>query len=386
MISVQPLDQAYIKRHNIESLLSMLERCQPVSRTELAKLTEMSSASVTRFTGALTSLGLVNETSASDSAGRGRKAVNLQTAPDGMYTLGCHFDTHSMRICLMDFSNRIHGVREMVLSASDLQPDKLAEIAAVQAAHLKPEAAERLRGAGVSVSGRIDNRTNRVSESRAFDWFNTDLATPFSRALGLPVLVENDVRACLTWEGLRMGMLDRDQDCAYLYLGRAGIGFASSVGGRIVRGVNNSAGEIEEVFMNMNDRLDDHLMEVSLVTKARRFSPSVSSIGDILKAHRMGLTWAKLLMDDFIGHLNILLQLIRAMLDPHCLILGGDITDALRLTPGLLPEGQFSFGEQFEDACARGAAVIAMRDALHNCIQKAMEAPGVPSDEGEGAL
>ena len=70
MISVQPLDQAYIKRHNIESLLSMLERCQPVSRSELAKLTEMSSASVTRFTGALTSLGLVNETSASDSTGR----------------------------------------------------------------------------------------------------------------------------------------------------------------------------------------------------------------------------------------------------------------------------------------------------------------------------
>ena len=382
MISLRPLDQAYIKRHNIESLLSMLERCQPVSRSRLAQLTEMSSASVTRFTGALTALGLVNETSVCDAAGRGRRAVNLSTAPDGMYTLGCHFDTHSLRLCLMDFSNRIRGVREIVLSPSDLRPERLAEIAAQQAAHLKPAAADRLRGAGVSVSGRIDNRTNRVSESRAFEWVNMDLATPFSAALGLPMLVENDVRACLTWEGMRMGMLDKDQDCAYLYLGRAGIGFSNSVGGRIVRGLNNSAGEIEEVFMNMNDRLDDHLREVSLVTKARRFSPSVSSIGDILKAHRMGLTWAKLLMDDFIGHLNILLQLIRAMLDPHCLILGGDMTDALRTMPGLLPEGQFSFGELFEDSCARGAAVIAMRSALHTCLEAAMESPGAPPEEG----
>ncbi len=116
MISLRPLDQAYIKRHNIESLLSMLERCQPVSRTKLAQLTEMSSASVTRFIGALTALGLVNETAASDAAGRGRRAVNLRTAPDGMFTLGCHFDTHSLRLCLMDFSNRIRGVREIVLS------------------------------------------------------------------------------------------------------------------------------------------------------------------------------------------------------------------------------------------------------------------------------
>ena len=376
MLTSRPLDQAYIKRHNIESLLSMLERCQPVSRSELAKLTEMSSASVTRFISALTSLGLVTETSINDSSGRGRRAVNLRTAPDGMFTLGCHFDTHSLRVCLMDFSNQIRAVSETVLSPNDLKPDRLAEIAAKQAERLVPEANDRLRGAGVSVSGRIDNRTNRVSESRAFEWMNMDLALPFSKALGLPVLIENDVRACLTWESMRLGMLDDEQDCAYLYLGRAGVGFANSVGGRIVRGLNNAAGEIEESLLGLNEQMDTHLMEVSMVTRARCFSPSVNSIGDILKAHRMGLTWAKLLMDDFTGYLNVLLQLIRAILDPHCLILGGDIPDALRQTPGLLPEGQFSFGEQFEDACARGAAVIAMRNALHQCIKDAMDAEG----------
>ena len=374
MLTSRPLDQAYIKRHNIESLLSMLERCQPVSRSELAKLTEMSSASVTRFISALTTLGLVTETSANDSTGRGRRAVNLRTAPDGMFTLGCHFDTHSLRVCLMDFSNQIRAVSETVLSPNDLKAERLAEIAARQAERLVPAANGRLRGAGVSVSGRIDNRTNRVSESRAFEWMNMDLASPFSSALGLPVLIENDVRACLTWESMRLGMLDGDQDCAYLYLGRAGVGFANSVGGRIVRGLNNAAGEIEESLLGLNEQMDTHLMEVSMVTRARCFSPAVNSIGDILKAHRMGLTWARLLMDDFTGYLNVLLQLIRAILDPHCLILGGDIPDALRQTPGLLPEGQFSFGEQFEDACARGAAVIAKRDALHQCIKDAMEA------------
>ena len=98
MKQLRTLDQAYIKRHNIERMITMLERCQPVSRTELARLTEMSSASVTRFVTALNALGLVKEVSVMDSAGRGRKAVNLCTAPDGMFSLGCHVDPRSLRI------------------------------------------------------------------------------------------------------------------------------------------------------------------------------------------------------------------------------------------------------------------------------------------------
>ena len=376
MKAVQPLDQTYIKRHNIESLLTTLERCQPVSRTELAHLTELSSASVTRFVGALSSLGLVKEVSLTGSAGRGRKAVNLQTAPDGMFTLGCHFDTRSLRICLLDFSNQPRDSREIALTPSDLLPERLAALAGEQAKRLLPIHPDKLRCAGLSVSGRIDEEAGRIAASRVLGWSNVDIAAPFSQALGIPVLVENDVRACLTWESMRLGLHDAGQDAAYLYLGRAGIGFANTVGGKLVRGLNNSAGEIEDVYLNMDECLNEHLMEVSLVERAKRFSPSVTRIGDIIEAHRMGLTWAKLLMDDFVNHLNIVLQLVRAMLDPHRLILGGDIPDALRGAPGLLPEGDYTFGEQFEDACAHGAAVIAMRSAIHERIKEAMDWQG----------
>ncbi len=139
-----------------------------------------------------------------------------------------------------------------------------------------------------------------------------------------------------------------------------------------MRGSTNSAGEIEDVYVGMDDCLYEHLMEISMVERARRFSPTVSSIGDILKANRMGLTWARMLMDDFTSHLNIVLQLVRAMLDPDQIILGGDMTDAVRVIPGLLPDGDYTFGERFEDACAQGAAAIALSAALHERIDAAM--------------
>ena len=66
------------------------------------------------------------------------------------------------------------------------------------------------------------------------------------------------------------------------------------------------------------------------------------------------------------------MQLIRAMLDPDCIILGGDITDALRAAPGLLPDGDYTFGERFEDACAQGAATIALRAAMYDRIDATM--------------
>ena len=372
MKPLRTLDQSYIKRHNIERLLATLERCQPVSRTELARLTEMSSASVTRFVSALSALGLVKEVSVMDSAGRGRKAVNLCIAPDGMYALGCHIDPRSLRICLMDFAHQTRAVTEVMLPAQDREPKRLAQLIREQAERLKPEQAQRLRSCGISVSGRMDAERGIVGASKVFGWSNLDLATPLSDALGMPVQVENDVRACLTWETTRLGIRSAGKDAAYLYLGRAGIGFASMVGGQIVRGLNNAAGEIEDVYLNVDECLNEHLMEISLVERARRFSPSVSSIGDILKAHRMGLTWARLLMDDFVSHLRIVLQLVRAILDPDCMILGGDITDALRSSSGLLPDGDYTFGERFEDACAQGVATIALNSALHQRIDEAM--------------
>lgn len=373
MRSVRTLDQAYIKRHNIENLLNTLETYQPVSRTELARLTEMSSASITRFVSALTSLGLVKEVSVNDAGGRGRKAVNLCTAPDGMYALGCHIDPRSLRVCLMDFSHKPQAATEVLLPVEDRQPQRLAQLIKEQAARLMPEHPDRLRSCGISVSGRMDAEHGIVGASKAFGWQNLDLATPLAEVLEMPVRIENDVRACLTWEATRLGLMDAQKDAAYLYLGRAGIGFACMTGGNLVRGLNNAAGEIEDVYLNLTETLYEHLMEVSMVERARRFSASVSGIGDILKAHRMGLTWARLLVEDFVSHLNIVLQLVRAILDPHCMILGGDMTDALRPVPGLLPDGDYTFGERFEDACAQGAAAIALRSALHERIDQAME-------------
>lgn len=369
----RPMDQSTIKRHNIERLLFALERFQPVSRTDLAHITEMSSASVTRIVGALAALGLVKEVSLTGSTGRGRKAINLRTVPDGLFTLGGHVGPDSLRLSLLDFSNQPRATEELPLNERDLEPERLAALAKDVYLRFSPSDTAHVRCAGFSLSGRVDGDTQRVVRSEAFNWTDVDMAAPLSEALRMPVLIENDVKACLTWESLVRGLHQEDEDVAYLYIGRAGIGFANRSNGRLVRGQSNSAGEIEDIALGMDERLSEHLMENSLVARARRLAPSVNSIGDILDAHRMGLPWARVLMDDFFSHLDIVLRLIQALLDPHSIILGGDIPDALRDSDMLPPSQHYIFGERFEEGCALGAAVIAMQEAVHELIEGAME-------------
>ena len=362
------LDQAYIKQHNIQRVLSVLEHFQPLSRTDLAHITAMSPTSVTRIVGALLSLGLVDETSVSSAGGRGRRAVNLKTRPDGIYTLGFHIDTRMLRMCLLNFDN--HACFTSSAALAQTSPEELARCARELSEHIPPSLLpdpSKLRAVGVSVSGRVEPSKGVVVRSEALNWTDVRLSRVFERAFDLPVRIENDVKSCLTWERVHRALAD-EQDVAYLYIGRAGIGFANTSNGAIVRGRSSSAGEIECLQLSPGNGLDLHLMEKHLVARARNASPEVDSLKDILVAYRMKLSWAQILMNDFSDTLGMLLRTIRALLDPHLIILGGDMPEALSQLPELLSRESFTLGEHFEDSCALGAAVVAMREAVHTLI------------------
>ena len=46
----------------------------------------------------------------------------------------------------------------------------------------------------------MDSARGLVLKSDQMRWANADLRAPFEEALGLPIWIENDVKACLTGE------------------------------------------------------------------------------------------------------------------------------------------------------------------------------------------
>jgi predicted NBD/HSP70 family sugar kinase len=101
---------------------------------------------------------------------------------------------------------------------------------------------------GVGVPGRVDTATGTVSLAVNLGWERLPLGAGLGARLGLPVRVENDVRAAAAGlhERRVFGPVD---DLAYLSIG-TGISAGVVLGGRLHRGPRGMAGEIGHVVLD----------------------------------------------------------------------------------------------------------------------------------------
>ena len=101
---------------------------------------------------------------------------------------------------------------------------------------------------GIGVPGRVDPLAGSVSQAVNLGWHDLPLGPALSAALGVPVSLENDVRAAA------LGLLDRRilgdvEDFAYLSIG-TGISAGIVLDGRLRRGPRGMAGEIGHIVVD----------------------------------------------------------------------------------------------------------------------------------------
>ncbi len=134
--------------------------------------------------------------------------------------------------------------------------DSVVTAAAELVVRLRAEAgalAQRVIGVGVAVSGDVDSRGGIVRASARLGWQDVPLAARLRDRTGLPVLIENDVRALTIaehWFGVGVDMAS----FAIITLG-TGIGCGLHVGGEVVEGAFGVAGEIGHLPIADTDRV-----------------------------------------------------------------------------------------------------------------------------------
>ena len=105
-----------------------------------------------------------------------------------------------------------------------------------------------VRAVGVGVPGRVDPAAGTVTQAVNLGWHDLALAPQLSAALGVPVAIENDVRAAAA--GIHERRLLGDvEDFAYLSVG-TGISAGIVLDGRLRRGPHGMAGEVGHVVFD----------------------------------------------------------------------------------------------------------------------------------------
>jgi glucokinase len=99
-----------------------------------------------------------------------------------------------------------------------------------------------IEAVGVGVAGQIEAESGVVRSSPNLKWTEFPFGERLQQALGVPVMVENDVRVA-TWGEWRHGAGRGTDDLLVLYVG-TGVGGGIVSGGRLLTGDRGMAGEV----------------------------------------------------------------------------------------------------------------------------------------------
>ncbi|MFJ4277294.1 ROK family protein [Streptomyces massasporeus] len=222
----------------------------PLTRLEAARRAGLSPAAVTKAVRPLIEAGYLTEDADAESRPTlGRPANSLRVNGGRALFIGAKVTGDEIIGVLTDLCCQVRISRHVPLSDQDPRAVLTALAALVQ--DLLTEAhglGAGVLGLGVAVSGDVDRGAGTVRYSPFLEWRDVPLAELACATTGLPVTVDNDVRALTVaeqWFGAGAGL----SDFAVVTVG-AGIGCGLVVHGRVVAGAHGVAGEIGHVTVD----------------------------------------------------------------------------------------------------------------------------------------
>jgi predicted NBD/HSP70 family sugar kinase len=223
----------------------------PITRSAIAGRTQLSAAAVTKAVRPLIEAGYLLEDIDEDArqSSLGRPANPLLVDGGRALFIGIKMTGDELIAVLTDLRCRIRVARHVPLTTRD--PKAVLASTAGLVHELLTEAdgfGVQVQGLGIAVSGDVDRAAGVVRYSPFLEWRDVPLAELARMTTGLPVTVDNDVRALTVaeqWFGAGVGL----SDFAVVTVG-AGIGCGLVVHGQVVSGAHGVAGEIGHVAID----------------------------------------------------------------------------------------------------------------------------------------
>lgn len=208
-------------------------------------------------------------------------------------------------------------------------------------------APEELKAVGIGAPGPVDLETGVLRTAVNIEgWQDVPLAGELSERLGgVPVVLDNDVRVAVFGE-LHAGAGRGHRNWVAIWPG-TGIGGGVVIDGKVLRGVNNAAGELGHITVKAggprcNCGGKGHLESLASKTAIVReiaervekgqkslVDPKDAKSGDLATAYQKGDKLAVKAIDRAAKYLGIGIASIANTVNPELVVLGGGLTEAL---------------------------------------------------------
>ncbi len=344
-----------VKSHNLSTVLLALLRHEHISRVRLAEMTGLSTTTITNLVNEFLEQGVVVE-EGTEKPGRrrrvGRPRTLLRLVPDARCAVGIHIGVGSVRVGVADLRAHLLSRRSLAHPLERTPEEVLTEVVALvnEAITQSGVNPEDVVGVGVGASGLVNPQTGVNVVAPNLGWRDVPMRDWFTEHLGLPVCVDNNVRAMALGEAL-FGAGQNVLVLAFVYA-RIGVGSGLVVDGQLYRGSGAGAGEIghttivpdggelcrcgntgcletlvsEPAIVRMAQELAEQDRQGILATHLQHTEGT--TIERIFAAARAGDTATRTMLEERARYMGIALANLINILNPELIVLGGIFAQA----------------------------------------------------------
>ncbi|MBI5474929.1 MAG: ROK family transcriptional regulator [Ignavibacteriae bacterium] len=326
-------------------ILRLVRDAKVISRTEIARLCRLSKPTVSDIVNRFLANGFLERIGESESTKRGgRKRELLRFNPTAGYVIGVDVHRGETRVAIADlnadiivskaFSYKVRSSPEAVLKQTS---DAIDVLLSGNRTYL-----DRCVGIGIGLPGLVDHHSGILKVADTLrGWNGLDLRKFFQKKFGVPVYVDNDVKARTLAEFL-FGCGGGSADQVFLWIG-AGIGVGIIIDGKLHRGITESAGEIGynelrfgsagkqlfPILYNGQRDYGDILSHSEIIERylARAKHKSDATIESLIDDAERGEKLANRLMDEIGLLVSIICINLINTLNPQLLVIGGKLVE-----------------------------------------------------------
>jgi glucokinase len=395
---------AHLRGLNLERVLAVvMDRQEPFTRAELIDATGLSAPTVGSLAAALIRSGVVRDLGAGPSRG-GRRPAFMEFNAHHAFVAGIDLGPTHTRLAVADLRGEVLAHRVLPTPPNHEPNAMLDEIATALRALMKEAQipAARLFTVAAGVPGAVDLHTGIAAHAPNLKgWSEVPVGAILTRALGVPVVVENDVNLAILGERWR-GVAGGHDNCAFIAVG-TGIGAGIVVHGELHHGHHFLAGEIgymcmgaEYVDADLRARGGGLEMLAGLKALTAQWAGPANVdhdgwVGALFAAAAAGDEQARRAVQQSATMIGIAIANLSVVMDPSLIVLGGalvtqgprliDDVRAIveRVVPRASPIVSSSLGQE---APLWGAVLVAttrardrMREQLHDAKARAAAIP-----------
>ena len=377
---------------NRSAIVRIIQQSDVCSRADIAKMTGLTQASITKIVAVLIDMGIVNEVGFVKGSGN-RRSIGLRLNAEKYLVLGVKFSRHVFSIGVFDISGKVYTQQETEFSLEEFASDVVSNMK--RQIHELLEKYKNVVAIGFAVPGPYLRKEGRIAMvTRMPAWKNINFIDEFKYEFDKPVFIEQDANAGALAEWW-FGNHGRPLNSLAYFLAGEGVGSGIVDHDRLLLGNLGIASEIGHISINVNGAkcecgnrgcLELYCSTTAMLKKAEEVLPELfeeaienrwEACNKVFNAARFGNKKAIKLVEEIAEYLGYGCVTIINAYDPEIIVIGDSISQGgelllptinrivkERILPDICEKVQIKMSELKVDPTLYGAAAIATDKVL----------------------